>query len=174
MSAANVHYNPPRTTTGPIGVAGAASTISAALESTDLLEAQSHAVITASDQEREIRDIDWEMAGDGSTDDSNADDYSARSDAAGSQIRPTTFSETAKTDEGHGIQRCKSALCSLPRCLILNYCSHLVCQYAGERRDSHPWILNTKDYWIKSRMLSHIFLRIITRTWYNIAEISHC
>jgi len=51
---------------------------------------------------------------------------------------------------------------SFPERVIPSDCSHLVWQYAGERRDSHPWILNTKDYRIKSRVLSHLFLKIIT------------
>lgn len=80
----NVCRKRPRTT-APIGLASAASTVSAALESTDLEEAQSRALITAPDQEREIRDIDQEID-DGSTDDSNDGDYAEKSDAAGSKI----------------------------------------------------------------------------------------
>lgn len=47
------------------------------------------------------------------------------------------------------------------------------CQYAGERRDPHPWILDTKDHRIKSRVLSHIFSRTLTGTWWNLAETRH-
>ena len=65
----NIRRERPRST-APIGLTGAASLVSAALESTDLEEAQSHTVITAPDQEREIRDMDQEMADDGSTDSS--------------------------------------------------------------------------------------------------------
>lgn len=40
-------------------------------------------------------------------------------------------------------------------------------KYAGERTertDPHPWILDTKDHRIESRVLSHIFSRTFTGT----------
>ena len=80
----NVRRKRPHTT-APIELASAASTFSAALEPTDLKEHQSRALIAAPDQGWEIRDIDQEMV-DGSTDDSNDEDYRDMSDAAGSEI----------------------------------------------------------------------------------------
>ena len=56
----NVRRKRPRTT-APIGLASAASTVPALLESTNLEKPLSRAIIAASDQEREIRDIDQEM-----------------------------------------------------------------------------------------------------------------
>ncbi len=72
--------------TAHIRLASTASTVSATLKSTGLEEAQSYTVITALDQEQEIRDTDQEMADDRSTDDSNNEDYGARSDATSSKI----------------------------------------------------------------------------------------
>jgi hypothetical protein len=74
-------------TAAPTGLAGAASTVSAALESTDFEKPHLRALIAAPDQEWEIRDFDQEMVvDDGSTDDSNDEDYGVMSDAAGSKI----------------------------------------------------------------------------------------
>ncbi|KAH6675955.1 hypothetical protein B0J14DRAFT_587704, partial [Halenospora varia] len=95
----NTHRNRPRTRT-PIGLASTASTVSAALESADLEAAQSRALATAPDQERELRDIDLEMV-DGSTDDSNDGDYADESDAAGSKIggRPRSRKRVRQTKD---------------------------------------------------------------------------
>jgi hypothetical protein len=68
-------------------LAGAASTVSAALESTDLKKPYPCALIVALDQEWEIHNFDQEMVvDDGSTNDSNNEDYGVISNAAGSKI----------------------------------------------------------------------------------------
>ena len=96
----NVRRKRPRTT-APIGLASAASTVPAPLESTYLEEPLSRALIAASDQEREIRDIDEEMVDDGSTDDSNDEDYGDMSDATGSKIggRPRSRKRVRRTKD---------------------------------------------------------------------------
>jgi hypothetical protein len=99
----NVRRKRPRTT-APIGLASAASaasTVPAPLESTYLEESLSRALIAASDQEREIRDIDEEMVDDGSTDDSNDEDYGDMSDATGSKIggRPRSRKRVRRTKD---------------------------------------------------------------------------
>ena len=96
----NVRRKRPHTT-APIGLASAASTIPAPLESTNLEEPLSRALIAASDQEREIRDIDEEMVDDGSTDDSNDEDYGDMSDATGSKIggRPRSRKRVRRTKD---------------------------------------------------------------------------
>jgi hypothetical protein len=81
----NVRRKRPRTPAST-GLASAASTDSAALESNDLEDHQSIALLTAPSQEREIRDIDQEMVVDRGTNDSNDEDYSDMSNAAGSEI----------------------------------------------------------------------------------------
>jgi hypothetical protein len=78
-----------------------------------------------------------------------------------SQISRTTFCRGIVADE------------MIPKMSAASDCSHLVCQYAGERRDPYLWILDTKDYRIESRVLSHIFLRTLRGTWWNIAETRH-
>ncbi|KAF4633077.1 hypothetical protein G7Y89_g5046 [Cudoniella acicularis] len=81
----NTHRKRPRITT-PIGLATTASTVSAVLESADLEAAQSRALATAPDQERELRNIDLEIVDNRSTDDLNDGDYADESDDAGSKI----------------------------------------------------------------------------------------
>jgi hypothetical protein len=73
-------------TTAPIGLASAASTVPAPLESTNLEEPLSCALIAASDLEREIREINEEMVNDRSTNDSNDEDYNNISNATSSKI----------------------------------------------------------------------------------------
>lgn len=82
----NVCCKRPRTT-APIGLASAASTVPTSLESTNLEEPLSCALIAASDLEQEIRDIDEEMVDDRSTNDSNDEDYDNMSNATSSKIR---------------------------------------------------------------------------------------
>jgi hypothetical protein len=67
----------------------------------DLEELQSRALIAAPDQEWEVRDIDEEMADDGSTDESNREDYGDTSDAAGSKVggRPRSRKRVRRTKE---------------------------------------------------------------------------
>jgi hypothetical protein len=79
----NVRRKRPRTP-APTGLA---STVSASLTSTDLADPQSAALLAATSREREIRDIDQEMANDGGADNSNDEDYGDVSDAAASEIR---------------------------------------------------------------------------------------
>ncbi|KAH6689920.1 hypothetical protein BKA61DRAFT_585123 [Leptodontidium sp. MPI-SDFR-AT-0119] len=43
-----------------------------------------------------------------------------------------------------------------------NHYTTPVLQYAGERRDPHPWILYTEAHRVEGRVLSHIFSRIVT------------
>jgi hypothetical protein len=74
-------------TPAPAGLASAAPTVSDALESSDLEDPQSVALLAAPGQERELRDIDQEMVDDGGTDDSNDENYDDMSDAAASKIQ---------------------------------------------------------------------------------------
>jgi hypothetical protein len=76
-----------------------ASTVSTALESTELEEHQSHALATALGEERKIRDIDQEMVSNGSTDNSSGKDCCDVSDAAGSEIggRPRSRKRARRT-----------------------------------------------------------------------------
>jgi hypothetical protein len=81
--------------TAPIRLANTASTVSAALGSADLEEAQPNALTAApvEDQERELRDINLEMV--------NDRDYTNKSDAAGSQIggRPRSRKRVRRTKD---------------------------------------------------------------------------
>jgi hypothetical protein len=71
----------------PTGPARTASPVSAALESNDFEHTQSVARLVAPANEREIRDIDHEMADDRGSDDSNDEDYDNRNDAATPEMR---------------------------------------------------------------------------------------
>jgi hypothetical protein len=72
--------------TAPIRLASATSTIPTPLESTNLEEPLSRALIATLDLEWEIHNIDEEMVDDGSTNDSNNKDYSDISNATSSKI----------------------------------------------------------------------------------------
>lgn len=69
------------------GPASATSPVSAALESNDFEHTQSVAQLAAPAKEREIRDIDHEMANYGCSDDSNDEDYDDINNAVTSEIR---------------------------------------------------------------------------------------
>jgi hypothetical protein len=69
----------------PIRLATTASTASTAPEFADLEEPKSRVQITAPDEEWELCDTDQKMVDDGSTDDSDDEDYADMSDAAGSK-----------------------------------------------------------------------------------------
>lgn len=85
-AARNFGRKRPRTT-APTGLASAASNVSDALESNDLEEPQSVALLAAPGQERKIRDIDQEMVDDGGTDDSNDENYGYMNDSAAPEIQ---------------------------------------------------------------------------------------
>jgi len=71
----------------PTGPASTTSPVSTPLESNDFEHTQSVAQLAALAKEREIRDIDHEMADDGESDDSNDGDYDGMNDAAASEMR---------------------------------------------------------------------------------------
>jgi hypothetical protein len=71
----------------PTGPASTTSPVPVTLESNDLEHTQSVAQLTATAKEREIRDIDHEMADNGGSDDSNDDDYENINNAKTSEIR---------------------------------------------------------------------------------------
>lgn len=71
----------------PTGPARTASPASAALESKDFERTQSAARLVAPAKEREIRDIDYEMAKNGGSGDSKDEDYDDMNDAVASEMR---------------------------------------------------------------------------------------
>jgi hypothetical protein len=73
-------------TTAPIRLASTASIISTILESTNLKEPQSHALIAALDHEWEIGNINKKIVDDGSTNNSNDEDYSDMSNTTDFKI----------------------------------------------------------------------------------------
>ncbi|KAG9235614.1 hypothetical protein BJ875DRAFT_265946 [Amylocarpus encephaloides] len=74
-------------TLSPTGPASIASPVSAALESNEFQRSQSVTRLVAPAKEREIRNIDHEMADGGDSDDSNDKDYDDMNHAAASEMR---------------------------------------------------------------------------------------
>jgi hypothetical protein len=71
----------------PTGLARTTSPASAVLESNDFERTQSVARLVAPAKEREIRDMDYKMADDGGSADSNYEDYDDINNAAASEMR---------------------------------------------------------------------------------------